>query len=97
MKEKHIDCIYMYINKINNKKYVGQCKCLERRIKEHLWSSKNINDKSYNYPLHKALRKYGEDSFKFEVLVRLIEFNEEVLRDLEWYYIKKNINLLLIL
>ena len=88
MKEKHIDCIYMYINKINNKKYVGQCKCLERRIKEHLWSSKNINDKSYNYPLHKALRKYGEDSFVIVILKE--NLNTECLMDFwEYYYINK--------
>ena len=88
MKEKHIDCIYMYINKINNKKYVGQCKCLERRTKEHLWSPKNINDKSYNYPLHKALRKYGEDSFV--ILILKENLNTECLMDFwEYYYINK--------
>lgn len=39
--------------------------------------------------LQNAYNKYGEDSLKFDVLIRLEEFTEEVLRDLEWYYIEK--------
>lgn len=54
-------CIYMYTNKINGMKYVGQTVCrLSKRHNEHL-----KRDNSY---IDKALRKYGENNFTLEIL-----------------------------
>ena len=46
----------MYINKINNKRYVGKAKNFNKRHKEHKNSSNNKNNKGYDLPLHKAIR-----------------------------------------
>lgn len=82
------NCIYMYINKANNKKYIGQAKRFTRRCKEHVWSSYNENDVSYNYPLHRAIRKYGIESF--EVIVLKHDLGTQCLLNLyESYYIDK--------
>lgn len=67
--------------------YIGSSVNIKERWQQHLALLRG-NRHSSKY-LQNAYNKYGEDSFKFEVLVKLIEFNEEVLRDLEWYYIKK--------
>ena len=54
-------CIYMYTNKINGMKYVGQTICkLSKRHNEHI-----KRDNSY---IDMALRKYGEDTFTLEIL-----------------------------
>ena len=64
------NCIYMYINKINNKKYVGQTKCFERRHKDHITQSYNcdIECYAYNVPFHRAIRKYGIENFEIKIL-----------------------------
>jgi group I intron endonuclease len=78
----------MYTNKINGKRYIGQAKGFNRRYKEHMWSSYNENDRSYNYPLHRAIRKYGIESF--EVIVLKYDLKTQCLLNLyESYYIDK--------
>lgn len=73
--------IYLYTNKINNKKYVGQVngktKNLNNRHKRHMRD---------NLIIDIALRKYGEDNFSLEI----IHFGEtlEELNYFEEYYIK---------
>lgn len=42
-------------------------------------NSINQEDKSYNYPLYRAFRKYGIDNFSFEVLLELECDKEEIL------------------
>ena len=52
--------VYIIINLINGKKYVGQTKNFQKRMKEHLvYFSKNSP-----YLIHKAIKKYGEENFK---------------------------------
>lgn len=51
--------IYMIENKTNNKKYIGSTKDLNKRIKEHFYSAICSTTLSHNYPLQKAIRKYG--------------------------------------
>ena len=34
--ENHYNCIYMYINKINERKYVGQAKDFNKRHMTHM-------------------------------------------------------------
>lgn len=79
---QHSNCIYMYVNKINNKKYVGQAKNLTRRHSDHL---KECNNK---YPIDKAIKKYGKDSFELIVLKENVK-SLCVLNMYETYYIKK--------
>lgn len=61
--------IYCFTNLVNNKKYIGQSINIEKRVKEHFWKSSLDKDISYNSLLHKAIRKYGKDSFKVEILL----------------------------
>jgi hypothetical protein len=54
--------IYVWENKINGKKYVGQTiKVLQKRINEHLFNARL--DKPTMY-ISKAIKKYGEDNFR---------------------------------
>lgn len=74
-------CIYLYTNKINGMKYVGQTICrLQKRHWEHLH-----RDNSY---IDRALRKYGEENFTLEVLEDGIE-DRAVLNEREMYWIAK--------
>lgn len=70
--------IYMYENKINHKKYIGQSTNIERRRKEHLRrpSKYSIFDKELN--------TLGEDNFIFSILE---ECSVENLDDREKYWI----------
>jgi len=59
--------IYVYLNKINNKAYIGKTiSLLQRRKSEHKYNAftKNTNTHFYN-----ALRKYGADNFAVSVLL----------------------------
>jgi group I intron endonuclease len=57
--------VYLVINKVNGKQYVGQTvKSLETRWKKHLSAVALGSD----YYFHKALRKYGSESFSKETL-----------------------------
>lgn len=52
--------IYKITNDINGKTYVGQTtRQLGVRWKEHI----NDSSKGCNYPLHRAIRKYGQEHF----------------------------------
>lgn len=51
--------VYILTNVNNNKKYVGVTNNFERRFKDHMRSP---------YDIGKALRKWGKESFKIELL-----------------------------
>lgn len=76
--------IYKITNMQNGHCYIGQSRCIEKRWSNHKIASHNENDKTYNYPLYKAFRKYGIDNFIFEVLE---ECKIEKLNEKEAYYI----------
>ena len=76
-------CIYMITNKINNKKYIGQTLNFKKRKKDHIC---NARDNKINTHLYLAMRKYGIENFKFDILE---EVKKEELNDKEIYYIKK--------
>ena len=86
--DNHYNCIYMYINKINGHKYVGQAINFNRRYKQHIHSSKNKNMKDYNYPLHIAIRKYGIENFEIIILKENIK-TQCLINLYECYYIEK--------
>lgn len=67
MRKKPLVGIYLIRNKVNNHVYVGKSVNLVRRRKAH-WSELR-NNKHYNAKLQAAWRKYGEQSFVFEIVV----------------------------
>lgn len=78
--------IYKIENLITKKVYIGQAKNICARISQHLNSAKSKNRSDYNYPLHRAFRKYGIDNFSFEVLEICVQ---NKLNEAELYWIKK--------
>jgi len=59
--------IYVATNKVNQKKYVGYTTLtLEERKQNHIRKSKSKTD--YFYLFKNALRKYGAESFSWEIL-----------------------------
>ena len=76
--------IYKIQNKVNNKIYIGQSICIEKRWKEHQNNAFNINTHTYNYPLYRAIRKYGLENFQFTVIE---ETSIENLTEEEQYWI----------
>lgn len=76
--------IYRITNLINNKVYIGQTqRPFEQRILEH----KQCADRGDGYYIHCAIRKYGWENFKAEIIVETT--NVDTLNELEQYYIKK--------
>lgn len=57
--------IYKITNLINNKVYIGQTKDLHKRWKEHCGCA---SDRRYTNYLYNAMRKYGIDNFKMEII-----------------------------
>ena len=80
--KEHNNCIYCYINKVNNKRYVGQAKSLRKRHYGHI---KNSSNKSL---IDKALKKHGLHNFDLLVLKENLS-TQCVLNLHETYYIKK--------
>lgn len=80
--------IYCYTNTFNNKKYVGKTVNEQGRKKVHKSDAK----RGSNCPFHRAIRKYGFDSFNYEVLERITSDESELnklLNEREIYYIDK--------
>lgn len=80
-----ISGIYCITNKINNKKYIGQSNNIFGRWNEHISISYNDNSKGKSL-IHQAIKKYGVESFVFEVLEPC---EIEQMNELEIYYIKE--------
>lgn len=70
--------IYKIINKINNKIYIGQT---TRTLNERITSYKY--EKS-NRPIINALKKYGMNSFQFEIIDKAFSVDELNLLEEEW-------------
>lgn len=78
--------IYLIENKINHHKYVGKTnETVHKRFRRHVNSSINLNDKDANSPLHRAIRKYGEDNF---IVSTIEECSSEQASEREIYWIK---------
>ncbi|MBQ4122873.1 GIY-YIG nuclease family protein [bacterium] len=75
--ENHFNCIYMYVNKINKKVYIGKAKDFIKRHEQHLKGDLIID---------RALKKYGEENFSIVFLEEDVEDNLR-LNQLEKFYI----------
>ena len=77
--------VYLITNTVNDKKYVGiTADTIDKRFRKH------VNDamlRKNNMVLHKAIRKYGGNSFEVSLLD--IAKTHEQLKDLEYHYIKQ--------
>lgn len=78
----HYNCIYMYINKLNDKKYVGQAKNFNIRHRQHIKKSANKT------PIDRAFNKYGEENFEIIILKENL-YSQCLLNLYECYYIEK--------
>lgn len=76
--------IYLVINQINNKQYVGQT---IRTIMARWWQHCNNAKKGSNLLLHKAIRKYGSENFEIKEIGQAE--NSDCLDQLEIVAIKK--------
>lgn len=81
--------IYKITNIINNKVYIGQTVySLNKRWGLHVkMSSLEETDPNTKSVLHRAIRKYGKDSFKSEILAHANSVEE--LNELEIFYINQ--------
>lgn len=75
--------IYKVTNKINNKSYIGQSKNIEQRMRDH----KSIS-REKNVLLKRALKKYGVENFKYEV-IEICELNKLDEREIYWISVLK--------
>ena len=79
--------IYKITNKINGKIYIGYTsRTLNRRLYEHAWEAENRINEGSSY-LHKAIHKYGINSFIIEAIEEFSE-NEKDWQELEKFYIQ---------
>ena len=74
--------IYVFTNKINGKKYVGQSVNPTERYKQHLRNKNNKHIIFYN-----AINKYGIDNFDFEIIETNIPIDK--IDDREKFWIKE--------
>lgn len=76
--------IYKITNLVNDKLYIGQTSTtLERRFRQHQVAAFTLNLK---YPLYRAMRKYGIESFTIELVE---EVAADQLNEREQFYIKQ--------
>lgn len=83
IKKKHDNpSVYKITNVINGKVYVGQSWDTRKRWGDHR-DQVGLNSSCY---IHRAMRKYGIDSFKFQILA--VPDSQEVMDELEEYFIR---------
>lgn len=65
--------LYKIINIVNGKAYIGQSINPEHRFISHISRAKNDAD---NSPIHTAIKKYGKQNFKLEILEWSENYNQ---------------------
>lgn len=79
--------IYKIINDVDHKIYVGQTiNSIKYRWWHHLYKGRNPNKPETDYPLYRAMRKYGESHFSISIIE---EVNDDLLNEREIYWIKQ--------
>lgn len=74
--------VYKAVNLINGKCYIGFDSNWPNRKYHHVWAKEQ-------YPIQKAIKKYGKQNFKWEVLYQSKDA-EHTLSIMEPYFIKEN-------
>ena len=83
----YYNCVYMYTNKINGKRYIGQTKDFKKRHRNHMSEAFKENRKKHGDGLfHEALNRYGIENFQIDILVDDVSTREE-LNELERSFI----------
>lgn len=78
--------IYKITNIVNNKIYIGlTTQTIKERWRQHVSSAYSKKSKSYNEVFKKAIRKYGENSFRIEEIDNASTLEE--LKEKERYWI----------
>lgn len=78
--------IYRVTNKINGKVYIGQTTYeLKKRWDSHVHAKKD-------YPINKAILKYGRESFLIEEIDRAFDMKTLNDKEIEWIHIYKSDN-----
>lgn len=78
--------IYKIENLVNHKCYIGQAVDISKRWRRHHDTHTDATSREYEYPLYRAMRKYGIENFSFEVLE---ECSREELNEKEKFYVEK--------
>ena len=76
--------IYKIENLINHKIYIGKSNNINKRFEDHKRLAYYTSSPAYNYPLYKAIRKYGINNFDFSIVE---ECAEKELENKEKYWI----------
>ena len=76
--------IYKFINKENGNIYIGQSQNITARKRSHINDALS-HGKNSSCPLHRAILKYGEEGFDFEIVE---ECPRELLNERERYWIE---------
>ena len=82
--------IYMILNLVNNKCYVGSSKNIKSRKYQH---TKELRDGvHHNSHLQASWNRYGEDKFLFTVLEKVIDKADLHDRELYWMQVKQSLD-----
>src|SRR5437870_4743085 len=86
MKNIIIGSLYKISNKINNKNYIG----VTKRDPNERWNEHKhyAIKKNCKYILHRAIRKYGIENFKFEIILQSKDF-DYLLKEAEINFIQE--------
>ena len=76
----HYNCIYMYTNLINGKRYVGKAKDFDERHEQHLKRDGQL--------INKKIKEYGIENFKIEILIENVQ-DDDKLNEYEKFFIKR--------
>lgn len=78
--------IYKIENLVNHKCYIGQAVDINKRWRRHHETCTDITSREYEYPIYRAMRKYGIDNFSFEIIEECLR---EELNEKERFYVEK--------
>lgn len=78
--------IYKIENLVNHKCYIGQAVDINKRWRRHRETYTDTTSREYEYPIYRAMRKYGIENFSFEIVEECLR---EELNEKERFYIEK--------
>lgn len=82
---KKIIGVYRVTNRVNGKSYIGKSINIYARWRNHLLGCKKPREKDLAF--HRALIKYGEDNFDWQIILQLGEQNDYLLCVMERFFI----------